>query len=47
MEHIEYEVVKTTKLKDAILSQNYVYNFKCENKDSSIMFVMSQAAMHQ
>jgi hypothetical protein len=39
MEHIEYEVVKTTKLKDAILSQNYVYNFKCENKDSSKHYV--------
>jgi hypothetical protein len=41
MANIMYEVVKTSKNKDAILCQNYVYNYKTPNKDQSIIYVCS------
>ena len=41
MANIMYEVMKTSKDKDAILCQNYVYNYKTQNKDQSIIYVCS------
>ena len=46
MEKIDFEKVKTTKDKDAILSRNFVYNFKCENKDSSQHFVCNHGGCY-
>ena len=40
---IDFEIVKTTKNKDAILSQNFVYNYKDTNKDDSKHYVCNQA----
>jgi hypothetical protein len=42
MANIIYEVVKTTKDNNSILTQNYVYNYKHENKDQSIHYVCSR-----
>jgi hypothetical protein len=39
---LEIEIVKTTKDKDAILSQNFVYNYKNTNKDNSKHYVCNQ-----
>ena len=46
MANIIYEYVKTTKNKDAILCQNYVYNFKTENLDKSRHYVCSHIAYY-
>ena len=46
MANIIFEVVKTTKNKDAILCQNYVYNYKTKNLDSSIHYVCSHSGCY-
>ena len=40
---IDFEIVKTSKNKDAILSQNFEYNYKDTNKDGSKHYVCNQA----
>ena len=40
---IDFEIVRTTKNKDAVLAQNFVYNYKDTNKDDSKHYVCNQA----
>ena len=42
MTSLTFELVKTTKDQDAILCNNFVYNFKNENKDLSQHFVCNK-----
>ena len=39
MTSLKFEKVKTTKDKDAVLCNSFLYNYKHENKDSSKHFV--------
>ena len=43
---IKFEVVQTTKNKDAILAQNFVYNFKHANKDDSKHYVCNNTGCY-
>ena len=42
MTSLTFELVKTSKDQDAILCNNFVYNFKNDNKDSSQHFVCNK-----
>ena len=42
MQNLEYKIIKTSKDKDAILIQNFIYNFKSKNKDLSHHYVCNQ-----
>jgi hypothetical protein len=39
---IDFEIVKTSRDKDAILAKNFVYNYKITNKDGCNCYVFNQ-----